>query len=271
MAKASRLAGLAGVAAAVLAAGFATVGVADAAPQQDNGPVRPFIVGGEDTTTDENPFVVALLTPDGQQFCGGSLVAKNKVVTAAHCTQGSQPADIQVVAGRTKMSSQDGKVSKVTNVWVHPEYTDAVKGFDVSVLTLETELDFKPVELAKADDPGYAEGKEALILGWGNTSEGGGQADNLQKAAVPVTSVDYCKKAYPELVADASVCAGKPEGGVDTCQGDSGGPIVVEGKLIGATSWGEGCARPEKPGVYAKIGTYYDALMEQIGGGGTRR
>jgi secreted trypsin-like serine protease len=266
MGKASRrLARLGGVAALALVAGLATSTVAQAAP--DN-PVRPFIVGGENTTTEENPFVVALLTPQGQQFCGGSLVAKNKVVTAAHCTDGSKPEDIQVAAGRTKMSSQDGKVSKVTKVWVHPDYTDATKGFDVSVLTLETELDYKPVELAKKDDPGYGEGKNALILGWGNTSEGGDQSDQLQKATVPVTSDDTCKKAYGEYTPDAMVCAGKPEGGVDTCQGDSGGPMVVDGKLIGVTSWGEGCARPNKPGVYARVGAYHDVLQEQIGGGG---
>ncbi|MGP4020083.1 S1 family peptidase [Saccharopolyspora sp. 5N708] len=255
-----RLARLAGVAAIAVAA-LTTASVAHAQPTD----VTPKIIGGEDADIADHPFTVALVTPDGQQFCGGSLVAPTKVVTAAHCTVGSQPGDINVVSGRTEMSSQDGTVSPVTDIWVHPEYTDATQGFDVSVLTLEAPVQETPIELATADDPGYAPDTEATILGWGNTSEGGQQSDHLQRAAVPVSSDETCQGAYAEYNPDAMVCAGLPEGGVDTCQGDSGGPMVVNNKLIGVTSWGEGCARPGKPGVYARVGSYYDDLTAQIG------
>ncbi|MFI0466792.1 MULTISPECIES: S1 family peptidase [Saccharopolyspora] len=255
-----RLARLAGVA-AIAVAGLTTASVAQAQPSD----VSPFIVGGEDANIADHPFTVALVTPDGQQFCGGSLVAPDKVLTAAHCTVGSQPTDINVVSGRTVISSDEGTVSKVTNVWVHPEYQDAAQGFDVSVLTLEAPVQEAPIELATADDPGYAPDSQATILGWGNTTEGGQQADNLQKATVPVVSDETCSGAYGEYNKDAMVCAGVPEGGVDTCQGDSGGPMVVDNKLIGVTSWGEGCARPGKPGVYARVGAYHDDIAAQIG------
>ncbi|GAA0539439.1 serine protease [Saccharopolyspora subtropica] len=262
-----RLVRFAGVAAiAVAALTTASVAQAQPAPPSD---VEPYIVGGEDADIKDHPFVVALVSPSGQQFCGGTLVAPTKVVTAAHCTVNAQPADINVVSGRTVMSSQEGTVSKVTDIWVHPEYQDATEGFDVSVLTLQAPVQEAPIELAKADDPGYAPDSQATILGWGNTSEGGQQADHLQKATVPVTSDETCSGAYQEYNKDAMVCAGLPEGGVDTCQGDSGGPMVVDNKLIGVTSWGEGCARPGKPGVYARVGSYYDVLMEQIGSSST--
>jgi trypsin len=258
----TRLAGFTAVALSV----FATVSVAHAepAPPPDAG---SYIVGGQETNIQEHPFTVALLSPDGQQFCGGTLAAPNKVVTAAHCTSGQQPADINVVSGRTAISSQEGTVSKVTNVWVHPQYQDATQGFDVSVLTLQAPVQEKPIELAKADDPGYQPNTEATILGWGLTSEGGQQSDKLRKATVPVNADDTCKGAYGEYRPEAMLCAGVPQGGVDTCQGDSGGPLVANGKLIGVTSWGEGCARPGKPGIYARVGAYYDVLMQQIGGG----
>ncbi|MCI2423508.1 serine protease [Saccharopolyspora sp. K220] len=255
-----RLARLAGVAAIAVAA-LTTASVAHAQPSD----VTPNIVGGQDADIADHPFTVALVTPDGQQFCGGSLVAADKVLTAAHCTVGQQAADINVVSGRTVMSSQDGTVSEVTNIWVHPEYTDAAQGFDVSVLTLAAPVQEAPIELATADDPGYAPDTQATILGWGNTSENGQQSDNLQMATVPVTSDETCSGAYAEYNPDAMVCAGLPEGGVDTCQGDSGGPMVVNNKLIGVTSWGEGCARPGKPGVYARVGSYHDVITEQIG------
>lgn len=266
----SRLAGVATVALSSVAlssfafSSFGTTGLADAA---EPAPPQLNIIGGEDANIQDHPFTVALTTPDGKQVCGGTLAAPNKVVTAAHCADGQQPADINVMSGRTVLSSQEGAVSKVSDIWVHPQYQDASQGFDVSVLTLETPAQGRPAELAAADDPAYAPETQSSILGWGNTSEGGQQSDHLKKATVPVNADAGCQNAYPEYSPDAMVCAGFPAGGVDACQGDSGGPMVVDNKLIGVTSWGEGCARPGKPGVYARVGAYHDVLMEQIGTG----
>lgn len=255
----SRFAGIA----AIVATAAATFGVGGAVAAEPSD-ARPNIIGGTDANIEDHPFTVALTSPDGQQFCGGSLAAPTKVVTAAHCTVDTQPSEINVVSGRTTLSTDQGTVSEVNDVWVHPEYQDATAGFDVSVLTLAAPVDQKPVELAAADDPGYEPGSEARILGWGLTSEGGEPADHLKQATVPVTSDEDCSAAYSEYTPDAMVCAGLPEGGVDACQGDSGGPMVVNGKLVGVTSWGQGCAQAGYPGVYARIGAYHDVLMEQI-------
>ena len=117
MAEARRLLRLIGVAAAALA----TVGVAGTATAAADD-VTPMIIGGEETTIEENPFAVALTTPDGFQFCGGTIVAPNKVVTAAHCTEGTAPADIKVVAGQTSLSAGGGTTAGVTDVWIHPNW-----------------------------------------------------------------------------------------------------------------------------------------------------
>jgi secreted trypsin-like serine protease len=90
------------------------------------------------------------------------------------------------------------------------------------------------------------------------TEEGGDLPDNLQKAQVPVTTDAYCGGAYSDFDAATMVCAGFPEGGVDTCQGDSGGPMFGRTstgtlRVVGTTSFGEGCARPGKPGVYGRV------------------
>jgi len=77
-------------------------------------------------------------------------------------------------------------------------------------------------------------------------------------AQVPVTTDQYCDNAYGSFDGETMVCAGYPEGGVDTCQGDSGGPLfgrnaAGELRLTGATSFGNGCAEPGYPGVYARV------------------
>lgn len=258
------------VVAAAVAAGFGAVGAAGATPSDEpREPMRPYIVGGEEANIEDHPFTVRLIQPDGFGFCGGTLAAPDKVVTAAHCVQGAAPEDQQVVSGRTVMSSDEGTVSKVTNVWVHPEYGNDGSNYDVAVLTLEAPVEQAPAELAPPDDPAYEPGTEATTLGWGNTSEGGEQSDHLMKVGVPITTDEYCSGAYgEEYKAAGMVCAGLEEGGKDSCQGDSGGPLVVENKLIGVVSWGEGCARPGKPGVYSRISGFYTELQEQIGGGG---
>lgn len=101
-------------------------------------------------------------------------------------------------------------------------------------------------------------GTMELIVGWGATSEGGSGPDVLQEAEVPITTDAYCDEAYGGIDEATMVCAGFPQGGVDTCQGDSGGPMFGRTaggalRVVGATSFGEGCARPGKPGVYARV------------------
>jgi secreted trypsin-like serine protease len=229
----------------------------------------PFVVGGTDASTADYPYVVALTTKVGNQFCGGTLVAANKVVTAAHCTQGDSPADDLVVAGRTKLSSGEGTVAKVTKIWVHPQFSAATSGYDVSVLTLDRKLKYRALPLASsADGDLYRPGTQSTVLGWGLTEEGGDPSDTLKRATVPLTTDAYCANAYPQpngFDSTAMVCAGFPKGGVDTCQGDSGGPLVAGGKLIGITSWGQGCARADYPGVYTRVRTYYDDIRTQVG------
>ena len=225
---------------------------------------EPGVVGGTPANITEYPFTVALTDPTGLQFCGGTLVAPDKVLTAAHCAEGESPPSLRAVTGRTELSGRDGTVSTVSRVWVHPRFRDATRGYDVAVLTLTHPVPGRPLQLATKDDRGYEAGSEATILGWGNTAPTGDTSDVLRKATVPVTSDDYCAKAYPQYLPEAMVCAGYPQGGVDTCQGDSGGPLVVGGRVVGVVSWGEGCAEPGKPGVYARVGAYHDELQAQL-------
>ncbi|MET0234528.1 MAG: serine protease [Kibdelosporangium sp.] len=225
------------------------------------------IVGGTRASTDTYPFVVYLTTPDGFQFCGGTLAAADKVVTAAHCAKGQQPDQVLVIAGRDdKKATAKGVSVAVRSIWIHPRYTDALAGYDMAVLTLSTPVTgYAPLPIASgADAPSYAEGVQATIMGWGRTASGGTSSQYLLEAKVPLVGDAECQKAFTKYNKDLMVCAGYPQGGTDGCQGDSGGPMVVQGRLIGISSWGEGCGLANKPGVYTRVRAYYPELARQI-------
>jgi secreted trypsin-like serine protease len=230
-----------------------------------NADVSPMIVGGTRASTADYPWVVYLASTSGSQFCGGTLVKANKVVTAAHCVSGRSASSTRVVHRRDDKQSTAGTVVNVSTIWVHPSYRTATAGYDVAVLTLATSLNSATLPLATpADTALYQAGNSALILGWGTTSSGGSASRYLLKANVPLTSDSTCKTAYSQYSNTSMVCAGFPQGGVDTCQGDSGGPLVYGGKLIGATSWGRGCAAAGYPGVYARIAPYNSVITAQL-------
>ncbi|MGW6446059.1 S1 family peptidase [Lentzea sp. NPDC055074] len=233
----------------VLSALLASTGTAAANEQ---------VVGGERASIKANPWVVYLVDDRGAQFCGGTVVAPTKVLTAAHCALGRGPRDVQVVAGREdKQDRRAGVTAAVTKIWIHKQYVSADEGEDVAVLTLADALPYEPLPLAELSDRAlYEPGTALRALGWGRTAENGKTSRFLMQATVPVLPDAFCVDTYPQFVKADMFCAGYEGGKVDTCQGDSGGPIVVDGKLVGVTSWGEGCARKNKPGVYVRISRY---------------
>ncbi|MFD6550215.1 S1 family peptidase [Streptomyces sp. NPDC058398] len=224
------------------------------------------IVGGTTTTTTAYPFMMQITDARQNQFCGGTLVAADKVVTAAHCMAGETTNSIRVVGGRTFLNGTDGTVSQVSDIWINPDYTDATEGDDVAVLTLSTSMPYTPAPYVSGSDTDlYAAGTTSRIVGWGTTSENGTSSNQLRTATVPTVSDSSCAASYGSTyVASDMVCAGYAAGGVDTCQGDSGGPLLIGGVLAGITSWGEGCAEPGYPGVYTRLTTFSSLVAEQV-------
>ncbi|MFF3887147.1 S1 family peptidase [Streptomyces sp. NPDC001914] len=224
------------------------------------------IVGGTTTTTTAYPFMMQITDARQNQFCGGTLVAADKVVTAAHCMSGETTSSVRVVGGRTFLNGTDGTVGTVSKIWINPDYTDATDGDDVAVLTLSTPMPYTPAPYVSGSDTGlYAAGTESRIVGWGTTSENGTSSNQLRTATVPIVSDASCTASYgSNYVASDMVCAGFDAGGVDTCQGDSGGPLLINGVLAGITSWGEGCAEAGYPGVYTRLTTFSSLVTEQV-------
>lgn len=213
------------------------------------------IVGGREAPA--TPWAVALFD-GGTFFCGGALIAPDKVVTAAHCTvartalgvRDRVPADLTVVAGRADLDTTEGRAAGVTALWRHPAFTEVSAGDDVATLTLATPLPYRPVRIADAA-PG-----RATVYGWGRTAELSAPSRRLREVDVPIRADAECAAEVPDYRPGRMLCAGYPEGGKDACEGDSGGPLTVAGELVGLVSYGRGCARPGQPGVYTRLSRY---------------
>jgi secreted trypsin-like serine protease len=224
------------------------------------------VVGGRDAAPGAYP-AVAEITFGSSFLCTGTLIAPRWVLTAGHCSSITgaavaspaawPPQLIDVRIGSVTPGA--GERAPVRRVIVNPNYL-ASMGYDIALLELSSASSKTPAHVVGAGGAGlWAPGTMETIVGFGTTEEGGDVADTLQEAQVPITTDAYCSGAYDDFDASTMVCAGFPEGGVDTCQGDSGGPMFGRDaagalKVVGATSFGEGCARPGKPGVYARVG-----------------
>lgn len=258
------LAAAAAAAVSLPVAAIAATGDSSPAAPSPSPEVQPRIVGGGEASIKDYPYAVFLTDASGNQFCGGVLVSSSAVATAAHCASAMAKSDIRVVAGRQEKSDTDGVVARVSRVWKEPNFSDPGKGDDVAVLNLDRQVPYRPVSLpSQSDGSLYASGTNATVVGWGRTSDGGARATSLRSAVVPVVSDASCSSSYGNYDSTSMVCAGYPQGGVDACQGDSGGPLVVGDTLIGIVSWGDGCAKAGKPGVYARVSTYADDIRTQ--------
>lgn len=251
------------------------------------------IVGGRAADPGEYPWMAALYrgSDPSDGVCGGSLVRPTLVVTAAHCVlelvddTAANVADdllgfkMRVLLGRSTLSGPGGEVIEAKDVHRYPLGGPSVLGGrgDIAVIELARPSVQQTIDWAKPEDAElYAAGVLATIIGWGATSEDGSDpVDPLMEAELPIVSDASCQKSYDETpygaLFDARVelCAGRPEGGVDTCSGDSGGPLMVPKPgggflLAGIASWGEGCARPNRPGVYAEVAAFADFIEQHL-------
>ncbi|MFI5776381.1 serine protease [Nocardia sp. NPDC051570] len=236
--------------AALVAAAF--LGLAVAGPAQA-------VVGGHEVDASAYPWLAAIGSPAfplraGGQFCGGALIAPDRVLTAGHCAvlAAAVPAALQVTFGRTEMASGGGITVGVKSIRVHPDFHpslfdgDLAWHHDVAVLTLS-----QPVALPTVGI-GAPHGDSGTVVGWGATSDDDLSNTRLHAATIPLRSDEACATAYGSDYDPAeALCAGSPV--ADTGEYDSGGPLLVDGKIAGITSWAKGAAQPGYPGVYARI------------------
>ncbi|XP_073702665.1 trypsin-like [Garra rufa] len=214
------------------------------------------IIGGYECPPNSQPWQVHL-TDNGQRSCGASLINERWLVSAAHC---EIPASrLTAHLGEHNISAEEGTEQRigVEKVIPHPDFNDQPLNNDFMLIKLKEPAIFneyvKPIPLATRCS---SAGEKCLVSGWGHTKDG--YTSVLQCLKLPVLPRAQCERAYDGMITENMFCAGFMQGGKDSCQGDSGGPVVCNGELQGVVSWGDGCAKKGKPGVYTEVCRYTD-------------
>ncbi|GFN89009.1 serine protease [Plakobranchus ocellatus] len=238
------------------------------------------IVGGEKAQRHEFPWQVSLMH-NGQHTCGGTLIDDQWVLTAAHCFKKRRHShQWRVVVGLHDKQMINPKNSlPVAHIYRHRGFntkgrkrhrgfnTKGRKRNDIALVKLKSPVNINRHDARAACLPSRDENfvkQTCVVTGWGYKDERGNPQRYLQKVSIPVQSNRKCNTWFKEkVVTSHMMCAGYPRGSKDSCEGDSGGPLVCKAngvwKLAGIVSFGvDGCARPERPGVYTRVSSYLD-------------
>lgn len=281
----------------VLAASLGCLCISPARAEVDT----EMIVGGEPAEPGEYPWQVRLYETMNDEigFCGGSIIDKDWILTAAHCLV---ETDMVVVGfgdvDRTKTTKIESE-----KIIVHPDYLDGKKA-DIALVKLAKPIPDAPVVPFAKDrsaDRLLKAGAKATVTGWGAIWDF--QAFNnamdvmagrrmlserrllndeelqaprlLHEVDIEVIDPTECKAVYEQLqvpaftIGDTEICATGPRGGKDSCFGDSGGPLVVPGTngyvQVGVVSWGPQCGNPLFPGVYTRVASFADWIKGTMG------
>lgn len=223
------------------------------------------IVGGNDADPERFSYFTTLYRSDirSSEFtCGGSLIAPDVVLSAAHCIDESVPINYVVVNNTSHEGTNPfGHVRQIIDTIVHPSWDPVTLRNDLMLLILAEPVDVEPIPYSR-HFPAITVLDTLQILGLGRLEDGGSLPGTLQEAQVGLSDFDDCDVAYSDggllsfltgLSESSQFCAAGP--GIDSCQGDSGGPLILSSSSdtntdvqLGLVSFGSGCAQAKFPG-----------------------
>lgn len=235
------------------------------------------IVGGVDA--DSQLWTWAVSINIASSLCGGSIISSSYILTAAHCVWGASTSQITIYAGSsTRLAGTQNR--SVSRIVIHSGYSRHTFVNDIALLLLSTPLNMtdpgvgticlpsvNSTILAAGEWPPAETG--VIAVGWGALRENGPLSPTLQQ--VFLRTVDHQSSTCTPVTTNWSVQLCAISLGKDTCQGDSGGPLMTltESKqwvLIGLTSSGIGCARPNYSASYTRVAAYENWIISITGG-----
>ncbi|KAL7533866.1 hypothetical protein ACHAXR_005490 [Thalassiosira sp. AJA248-18] len=244
------------------------------------------IIGGGKADEGRYSYAVSLQDSIGH-FCGGSLIAPDIVLSAAHCMQCG--GEYNAVIGRRDLGTTNGDEVIVKTEITHPGYDWGTTDNDFMILVLDrpTTEDVDMVQVSPGTIP---VGTAVTVMGWGDTHPSDDiweNAEELMQTEVFVVSNEECDQSngtvggtetedgvvvggyedgYHNQITENMMCA--QDNGEDSCQGDSGGPLVIrldsKDVQFGIVSWGVSCAHKDFPGVYSRVSSQYYWIRRHV-------
>ncbi|EFA04659.1 chymotrypsin-like proteinase 5B precursor precursor [Tribolium castaneum] len=227
------------------------------------------VVGGSTAKPGQFPFIISLRAGGNSHICGGSIIAKDWVVTAAHCVAGGQPPAYTVVAGSNQLDSPNATRIAVQKIIVHPDWNPSLITNDVALLKLATPIrESEFIQIISLESQNVDAVRNCTLIGWGRTSYPGSIPNDLQFLDLVSLPFTECKDRWASInpVYPTEICT-FTKSGEGACHGDSGGPLIDETKknpvLIALVSWGSPCARG-MPDVYTRVSSFYQWITKTI-------